>query len=92
MWKFINFNSSEQINSPLRGAGRGAALYLDLAERSYLQIEHPYEVGALKVVLDKTHHAGVLRAPHGGTVRQGHKQLCHGGGHGLDTQTANATR
>lgn len=62
-----------------------------LVERSYLQIEHPYEVGALKVVLDKAHHSGVLQAPHGRTVRQSHKQLCHCGGHGLNAQTANTT-
>lgn len=47
-----------------------------------LQIKHPYEVGALRVVFDKADHSSVLQAPHGRTVRQSHKQLRYCSGHG----------
>lgn len=53
--------------------------------RAYLQIKHPYEVGALRIVFDEAHHSGVLQAPRGWTVRQSHEQLCHCRGHGLNT-------
>lgn len=57
------------------------------AHRGYLHIKHPDEVGALQVVFDEARHAGVLQAPHGRAVRQSHEELCHRGGHGLNTQT-----
>lgn len=49
---------------------------------SCLQIKHPYEVGALRVVFDEAHHSSVLQAPRGGTVRQSHEQLCYCSDHG----------
>lgn len=51
--------------------------------RVYLQIKHPYEVGALRIIFDKTQHPGVLQVPWGGAVRQSHEQLCHRRGHRL---------
>lgn len=51
--------------------------------RGYLQIKHPYEVGALRVVFDEADDSGVLQAPCGWTVRQSHVQLCYCSGHGL---------
>lgn len=51
----------------------------------YLQIKHPYEVGALRIVFDEANHPSVLQAPCERTVRQSHKELSHGGGHRLRT-------
>lgn len=51
--------------------------------RAYLQIKHPYEVGALKVVFDEAEHPGLLHAPNVWAVRQSHEQLCHRSRHGL---------
>lgn len=48
----------------------------------HLQIKHPYEVGALRVVFDEAHHSCVLQAPRGRTVRQSHVQLGYCSGHG----------
>lgn len=47
-----------------------------------LQIKHPYEVGALRVVFDEADDPGVLQAPHRRAVRQSHVQLGDCGGHG----------
>lgn len=55
--------------------------------RGYLQIKHPYEVGALRVVFDEADDSGVLQAPCGWTVRQSHVQLCYCSGHGLKKKT-----
>lgn len=47
-----------------------------------LQIKHPYEIGALRVVFDEADHSSVLQAPCGWTVRQSHEQLCYCSAHG----------
>lgn len=84
-------NTHTHIYIYITSRARGAALLWQQSLRGYLQIKHPYEVGALRVVFDEAHHPGVLQAPRGGTVRQSHVQLGHRRGHRLQRTRKHTT-